>query len=307
MPLFEKKTRYHSKKYEEQKKEERVRLVYASILITLIILAVLAAVTRLAAFEIRQVYVVGNTVVGTDEIIREVAQELDGSYFFLFGKNTSLAAPKGAIEERVRERFRRVKTALVETRDKHSLNVAITERTPFALWCGLSDPSIFLTGTTTGQAQDISREDEEEESCYFLDDTGLIFSQAPHFSGYVFFKYYGGDVAYNYESPIGSHFASPERFTKVVNFIDSLGEIGLNTVELHSNDEDSALIVESDMFGSGIDGKVLFNTDDPIEKVYENIRVVLENNALNSDERRLDVEYIDLRFGNKVFYKVSGE
>jgi hypothetical protein len=50
--------------------------------------------------------------------------------------------------------------------------------------------------------------------------------------------------------------------------------------------------------------KILFARKQSSSEVLGNLKIVLESETFK-DENRGDIEYIDLRFGNKVYFKIK--
>jgi hypothetical protein len=50
--------------------------------------------------------------------------------------------------------------------------------------------------------------------------------------------------------------------------------------------------------------KILFDREDQVNEVYENLVIALERDAINKAQFG-NIDYIDLRFENRVFYKLK--
>lgn len=128
--------------------------------------------------------------------------------------------------------------------------------------------------------------------CYFMDASGFIFMKASNPSGFLTFR--GGLIAH--QDPIGQIFMRG-KLDQLVTFIDGLRTGGFAvksaTVE---NDRDLTLDLES-----GLLVKVV--NDANAEQLSKNLSLVLSSEALQVSA----VEYIDLRYGNRVYYKVISE
>ena len=74
--------------------------------------------------------------------------------------------------------------------------------------------------------------------------------------------------------------------------------LDITPIELHPLDDDDMELYMED--GS----KILFARKQRSSEVLGNLKVVLESETFK-DEDRGDIEYIDLRFGNKVYFKLK--
>ena len=166
----------------------------------------------------------------------------------------------------------------------------MSERTEKYTWCGLTLPEEASLGTNA-------------QKCYFLDEDGYIFDEAPYFSGEVYFKFYG-DVLINADNPLGAHFLK-ENFKQLVFFKNVLLDIGLKPAELYAgNDGDIEIFLSKGAFAA-IKPKIMLKADSNFQNAAENLEAALNTEPLQSDlkNKYSSLLYIDLRFGNKVYYK----
>ncbi len=80
--------------------------------------------------------------------------------------------PKNQILEVLQDNFKILKDINISIKNTNTLEVSLTERKALYTWCGASPTS-------------------PSDNCYFVDENGYIFDQAPYFSGEVYFKFYG--------------------------------------------------------------------------------------------------------------------
>ena len=125
----------------------------------------------------------------------------------------------------------------------------------------------------------------------------LYFSKAPQFSGNLFYTYIGGMTG----KTLGHKFLPSNEFARIGDFVIKLGNLGVDTSSYTIVDERSHEVRITD------GGTIVFSTDDPYEIILENVRAILASEAFSTDVRGtlLEVDYIDLRFGNKVFYRLN--
>jgi len=251
------------------------RFVFPSIILVaiLVLTGILAWQSGNQKIRISEVAVDGNSVIDGELITNSAEEELNGKYFWLFSRDNVFIYPKSKLEDKILEQYKRILDIDIYADSLTSLVINIAERKPIYIYCGESVPE----------------SGDEISQCYFLDDTGYIFSKAPYFSGNVFFEFYG----YMKGDPIGNHFFEEIDFKKIILLKDGIEEIGLPTVMFEIKEEGDYV------FHTKTGGKIFFNNRQEYGTVLDNLDSALED--ILSLNKKLD--YIDLRFGNKVFYK----
>lgn len=215
-------------------------------------------------------------------LIRYYAETVlyDGSYHFLSRANV-LLFPREEIEHSLASFFPRVKSARIERSSllATAATVAIEEREPFALWCKPPLP------------------DGTPDACYQMDNEGVVFAVAPESATSSARYIFGGGLVVGKE-PVGQTFAS-SHLPGLSALLAELGQAGLHplgaTVE---NDQD--FIVP---FAEGFTLKASFGKEP--SALTRDLQLVLSSDPLRGKEDQ--IEYADLRFGNKVYYKLKGE
>ncbi|MDP6387712.1 MAG: hypothetical protein QGG63_00280 [Candidatus Pacebacteria bacterium] len=265
-------------------KKKRKALLFKIGAVAFIIIAFFAGAVYISGFEkfnISNISVKGNQSI-TEKSIREfVEKKISGKKIFLFPKSNILLYPRSAVGAALLEEYKGIKEVNIEVEDLESITVNIEERKPFALWCGENYKVIV----------------EDEDKCYFLDESGFIFTEAPHFSGNVFFRYFGWDSDKVLgKNPVGMKFISTEKFQKINFFLSSMRDIEITPISLSMiDDTDYEMLLETG-------GKILFGQNQNLSFVFDNIQSVFDSEEFN--EYNLSVlDYADFRFGNKVYFK----
>ncbi|MBL7045754.1 MAG: hypothetical protein ISR99_01870 [Parcubacteria group bacterium] len=256
-------------------KRRRNVLIFRSALGVVFVFSVflgLVTLSKMDSLTIVSVEAVGNSVITDKELVEIAESELSGKYFWLFPRKNAFIYPKRAIEASVLESFERVKDVRVSKGSLKAISVSISEYAPNSLYCGESQVS--------------------DEQCYFMNEEGLVYGLAPYFSGNAFFRFYGDVVG---DETIGASFLNG-RFEHYSFFVETLRRVSITPIYL-------AIIDETDFEVGFEDGsRILVAQDSDFTDVVENLRSVLESESFGSDEV---VDYIDLRFGNKVYYKLK--
>lgn len=229
------------------------------------------ALSRVDSLSVVAVNVRGASTVPVSDIESLVRDELSGNRLFLFPRSNIALYPKREIAAAVSALSPRIRSVSVARDDARAIGITVAERTPHALWCGNS-PAVA-------------------EPCYFLDETGVIFAESPEFSGDVFFRYFGPVEG----GPAGAAFL-PGEFPELDFFTRSVQEAEVKAVSLSVLDGPDAELTLSD--GT----RILFNRTHDLSGVLQNLSSVLGADIFRS-QGALALDYVDLRFGNKVFYK----
>ncbi|MHB1086631.1 MAG: cell division protein FtsQ/DivIB [Minisyncoccota bacterium] len=199
----------------------------------------------------------------------------DGSFHYLSRRNIFLY-PKNVIEQGIIASFPRVKSARAYRPSAigQNLVIAITEREPFALWCAA------------------------EDDCYALDEEGFVFTTAATTTHGDFATAYTftGDIE---GAPIGQKLI-PGQLPSVLALL-RIFQQETNLVPTRVD-----ILPEQDFWVTvGQDFYVKASFGQEPETLARNLELVLSSEALR--ERIAEIEYVDLRFGNRVYYKMKGE
>ena len=268
-------------------KKHRRRIVFSKIFLFLISLSViflsLAYISRSEELNISEIRVVGNKIIDASAVKIAVEKEITGYYLWVFPKTNIFFYPQNKIKNDLTLQFKRLKSITLSVKNYKTLEISLIERTALYTWCGNNIPDSQVNG-------------EKELKCYFLDDSGYIFDEAPYFSGEVYFKFYG-------PADIGTYF-SKENFNQLIYFKDALTTMDLKPVSLSILENERVKIFLSSNKTSK-QPYIIFKINSDFRKVAENLEIALDTEPLlsNLKNKYSSLEYIDLRYGNKVYYK----
>jgi len=255
---------------ELKKHRQRVVLnkIFLSLIALLVIFASFAYLARLKQLNIGEIEIAGNKTIDSGMIKASVEKDISGYYFWFFSKTNILFYPENKIKDDLFLQFKRLKDVAFSIKDGKILEVSISEREAKYLWCGDTLP----------------------EKCYFMDEAGFIFDEAPYFSGEVYFKFYG--IANTLK----------DNFKNLVLFKNTLENMGLKPVTLYVQENGD---VEIFLSGTPTGPEIILKIDSDFQVVAENLEAALTTEPLQSEfkNKYASLEYIDLRYGNKVYYK----
>ncbi len=288
---MQKRNVLNSPRLSELKRKRRNKMIKKAVfffIIFAIVIGILSYISSVRRLNIVGVEISGNNIVDTDVIRTAVDDELAGKYLWLFPKTNILIYPKNGVKNELADKFKRLKDINLSITNRNILSINLTERSGKYIWCGET-----LNQDST----------PEIEQCYFLDDEGYIFDRAPYFSGEVYFKFYG-EVKLNDGDPTGSYFFK-DNLKDVVAFKETLESMGVKPVALYKEKNDDIKILLSKENKLPKNPEILFKTDSDLEKIAENLKSALDTEPLKTEfkTKYSSLEYIDLRYGNKVYYK----
>ena len=263
-----------------RKKRKRKLIRYGVVLFLIIfIISLTSYIAHRQNIRISKVELHGQVLVEPTDLASTALKYMEGSYFWLFPKNNFLWYPKTKLTGYLKETFKRIDTIHIERKGFDTIIVDIVERKSFAIW----------GDTLPGESE------EGKAQFYFMDSNSTIFAEAPNFSGDAYFKYYG---LVETKTPIGQFYiASSTEFSEITRFVEDVRMLGLKPqyIVAKSGAEFSLVI------GSG--GQIYFDVKESLVKAGDNLEALLRTEALSKNISNLD--YIDLRFGNKLYYKLK--
>lgn len=274
----------------ELKKRRRrtfLNKIFLSLFAFLVIFASLAYLSRINSLNINQIQISGNKIVDTEALKATIEQQIAGKYLWFFPKTNALYYPENKIKNELQSKFKRLKDINLSIKNK-TLFVSLSERDAKYMWCGATFLQI----------------DAENQKCYFMDEEGYIFDEAPYFSGEVYFKLFGTSGGLNPDNPLGFSFFKPN-FKQLISFKDNLSDIGLKPIALYATSDGDIEIYLSKGKGAVSEPKIIIKADADFQNAAENLQAALMTEPLetNFKTKYSKLQYIDLRFGNKVYSK----
>ena len=235
--------------------------------------------------RVKNVYIEGNRVVLDNEIEQLVREQLSGKYLWVIPKDNIFIQPRSSIKKEILTKFKRVYYVKINIVDFTSVAITVKEREPYALWCG--------------DSFDKEIEPTDDAACYFTDDEGFIFTKAPVFSDNVYFTIYGEINKSGDNKILGGTFLGEDKFMRLIRLRALFVKEGIDTEGLiEAGDGDFKFLLSSGGF-------LIFNESQNMEKLLHNLVAAIEIKKKERQDIFTGVEYIDMRFENKVLFKFS--
>jgi cell division septal protein FtsQ len=275
--MFKRQSPVRNKAKQQARKralDPHTKLIIKQCLIGFVVLAVLALTltgiwygTRITALTIDTVEVEGGETISHTLVQETVERGLDGMHARFIPYRFAWLYPETALVESVRS-IPRVKDPQIE-RAGRTLLVTFDEYEPYALWCV----------------------DRSEASCWFIDDVGYAFTPAPKLTGGALLRF----NTIGSEPEAGKTFLTPQDLATVMTFVSGI-EAGFGF---------SVEAVETDSVGDAFfilaqGGELKVTLKAPIAETLSNLQAILASPEF-ADLTPGKFQYIDLRFGSKVF------
>ncbi|MFZ2976135.1 MAG: FtsQ-type POTRA domain-containing protein [Candidatus Moraniibacteriota bacterium] len=239
--------------------------------------------------EIKSIEVTGNNYVNNNSILDKINPEVSGKYLDIIKKNNLILIRVGKIKKDIKNEFKIIREIKIKRKFPEKLIVSIIERRPQMVFCS-ADKCFILD--ENGEAYDnyFSNEENDKNNFITLNEEspreiglGEIILEKDYMNYALGIKQ---ELLEKLEIEADNHF----RVTSLIS-----GDIIVKTKEGPPRvDERSFSRVETSW-------EIYFNENINLEKEIEMLKVVLENKI--EKNQRQDLEYIDLRIDNKIYYK----
>src|SRR3989338_6274243 len=277
-----------------QKTRERRKMFLLRLLFLPVLLVVLVGLSAFLAHRqevlIQDIVIEGASAMTEADIRSAVEGPLSGTYLRLFPRANIFIYPKKVIEGSLLDEFPLLESAEVHFKNFHAISVVVAERQPSYLWCG----EVLLW------------DDVEAKECFLANADGVIFTNAPSFSGGVYLEFYGPVVGVSvregniHAAPLGFYFLPVDDFHFLTAFNDNLKGLGATPRKVSvMGDGDYSFILANCV-------AVLINQKQGLDALLGNLEVALETDQLAKEDlvgESSRLEYAYIRFKNKVLYK----
>jgi len=214
-------------------------------------------------FQIKEIKISGNQKISEIEIKKIVLNKIKKKIFFYHTKSIFLTNSK-KIEKELSENFPLIEKVILKKDFPETLLIKITERKPFALLC-------------------------QDEDCYFFDKEGVVFEKGK------------GDLItvkkrnLKKNLSLGDKVFEKKELKAILEIEKEIsGEFKIKIKKMTLENESLTVYVSEGY-------RIIFDLNKSIQEQLFNLGVVLSKKI--STEERKKLEYIDLRFGNRVFFR----
>ena len=159
---------------EKRSRRRRHALIFASVgLALLVILGGGWLVAKSSLFELVEIRVEGNTRVAVSDILGMIQQQVLGRSYIaqVLGSHNILSWPGGVSPADVSTLPQLASLTIVRNYAARRVTVSVAERTHFGIWC--------FTRPLAPEPSDGERDRQEPATCFWFDQSGVIFEPAP--------------------------------------------------------------------------------------------------------------------------------
>jgi hypothetical protein len=248
-------------------REHMLQIVASCALLCVVALyAGISYVSFRPALQITGVTVIGTSLLHADEISATITKELRGTRWGSISKNTVYTAPLTAIHDQLLETYPEINTlALSRNFLTATITATIVEHTVYAIWCA-----------------------EDSDVCYYMTRDGYIFAPAPYDPRYT--RWYSAMPPTALRANIGGDY-----IRIMTDTIDGISFLELTPTAVHIAEENKELRIDLGPW------YVRTRTTVPAADTLRFIRAALTSKEFIA--ARPQLEYLDARFGNRLFYK----
>lgn len=239
------------------------------------------------SLRIETVTLSGNNVLVLADLTPSVDSFTDGYRFWPYRNDSIFVIPKKKIKENLFETFERLENISIRKRGLKEIEIVVKEKEGEYFWCG-----------------GIDKMESTVESCFIIDAKGVLFDVAPQVSGDAYFKIFGGGV--DMENPIGSELFSLSDFNKIIEIKDQLKNHKLDPIALVLYEDGLMEFIKKTEGKNLYEGaRIKFTLLVSYEEAMNNLLSALNSEPLKTEfaEKERLLEYIDIRFDNRVYYK----
>lgn len=278
------KNRYSSSQLAKKKKR---RKIFRAILLVTFILSVFGGIVfwfnhpvlNISSFEISAV-----EFANKDDIHKEVNQILNDKKFFLFSNKNIFFLPKTKIREALINSNHSIQGVSMRILKFDLLEINITEYSYSGKWCGNS-------------------KEEEIDPCYLLNKEGQIFAKEKALDKKNTLTFFSPLIEFEKQEELesnilGKQYLPVETFKNIVTFAEYLPEFDIHVKEIVTKDNETFSVITTE------DLLLMIDYQDQAQEILNNLKTVIETEEIN-EAQLSNLEYIDLRFGNKVYYKIK--
>lgn len=223
-------------------------------------------------FQFNNVSLSGNASISSDEILHSVDMYLTERVLWFFPRSNVFLFHPSALEAHIRKEFPRVAEASVSRSYSRELTLRISERSPWGLYCKT-----------------------DSIDCFYIAEDGVLTAEAPHLTGSAVFRIrdYRARSAFFLLGDTAINESDAAYIQQLVGFLMHQYNVSVREIALGRVFEDQTELITKEGWW------VLFDERTNKERAFENLSLVLSQQITD----RADLEYVDIRFEGKVFYK----
>ena len=263
-----------------------IRVAFIMFLIIFIIIAAGISVLRNSKFQFNQVQVVGAETFSSDTVQLFTKNYMSGNRLGVIPKSSTILFSKTDFELKLKQNFPIINIVYVTFPSPNIIDIHIQEKKPVAVWC-------FSIN-----------------SCGFIDQSGIMYGTAPNFSEGVY-PVFSSEFIKTFDDFYGKQIIEPDVMNRFITLFTQLQSDDIKFSQtIFLDNGDIAFSIEK-LFGNyPTDSAQLLGTLAQDDSIFiRDMTTGLGNKVFKDQfiEKPKSLEYIDLRFPGKIFYKFKGD
>ncbi len=245
------------------------------------------------ALQLNHIAIEGTHAIDPEHIEAIAHDAFSWKLFSRLRRDNVIFYPTRRVLALIREADSRVRDVNIIFDSRHDMRVAITEYIPDLLYCMQPSESTANASSTPSSilAMNFS-------NCYLATDEGYIYASSPEYSGYPFLVFIASSTEASEPdlSPIGTFVLPEEEYKPITEFAELLlrSKVIPRTITI-LGDRDVRIATQ-------LPWDILWSSDKDPKESATNLQLALPT-ILGPNAAKSDFRIIDLRFGNKIFYK----
>lgn len=280
------------KRIRKNVKRKRLSLrITMTLLLFITLVGGLGIIFRLSYWQVKDIQITGLDTLGAEELRRAIFEFLKGDYALFIPRRVIFFLDSEGLSRRLLKESPKLAEVKVVTHLPDKLHIIVAERKLFGIFCN------DLREEESHENQDVTRQDggKSPSRCAYIDRKGVAYEDAPVSTGTLIRKIRSDRPDFIVQSQLldESHIRKMESLASELK--QGVGEdvVGF---ELFSKIPQEIRMVTSSGF------KIWWKLDGDFLQALRILKTVLDEEVKGQRPR---LEYVDLRFGNKVFYKLK--
>lgn len=281
---------YGDKKEPIPRKDTRasflVRVLFSLLLLAIVAASIVIAILRSDAYQFSKVTVFGPITFSADDVVNFTHDYWGGHYFKTIPKTSTIFFSKEEFHKKLLERFPVIDVAYISLPEPDVLEIHIKEHTPKVVWCF------------------------KDNQCGFVNDKGIMYAYAPNFSDGVY-PIFQSESSDTYVDKLGKEVIQPDVMNRFIQLFSQLQSDSMTLSRtLFYENGDIAFSIDT-LFGlyTNNNAKLLGIITQHDDMFVRDMFTGLTNDAFKKQymSNPKDLEYIDMRFEGKIFYKFKSQ
>lgn len=262
--------KYNSSKFIQKKNKKRKIKIWFFLILIIFLLYGFVYLMKHPFVNIDNVQVIKNNFSKNEKVEARISEILDGKIIGLIPKTNVFLVSKHETEQKLKEDFPEIESISIDKKGLKQIEVEISEY----------EPKIIF---------------KSNNKKYFVNKEGNIFMEEPILHSYEQLLVFEKEIE---SVDIGINIIDSIFLDKILSFVEKTKEQNLHIKSFNYEQEDVYYLKTSDEF------EMIISSQDDLNESYENFKTILEEGILDKNNLNM-VDYVDLRFGNKVFYKLK--